>query len=41
MINQNEITTLTKKLESKHQCDYSDAYIVIKGNIIVVKNIYC
>ena len=39
MINQEKITVLTKKLESKRQCldfsGFSDAYIVVKGNIIV------
>ena len=41
MINQKKITTLAKKLELKHQCldqfyiDFSDAYIVVKGNITV------
>ena len=42
MINQEEITILIKKLETKHQsmgrsdlCDYSDAYIVVKGVITV------
>ena len=40
MINQKKLTTLTKKLELKHQCydqiyvDYSDVYIVVKGNIL-------
>ena len=35
---------LTKKLESKHQwsdlCDFSDVYIVIKGNIAVIKKTF-
>ena len=40
MINQEKITMLTKKLELKHQCedglcDFLDACIVVKGNIIV------
>ena len=40
-INQKKLTTLTKILELKHQCydqiyvDYSDVYIVVKGNIIL------
>ena len=43
MINQEEIAMLIKKLESKKSmlrsdlCDYSDAYIVIKGTITVDK----
>ena len=40
MINQGEITMLTKKLELKHQsdlCGFSDAYIVVKGTITVVR----
>ena len=44
MINQKEITMLIKKLELKHQCinlcDFSDAYIVVKGNITVVKKTF-
>ena len=42
MINQEEITLLIKKLETKHQsmlrsdlCNYSDAYIVVKAIIPV------
>ena len=41
MINQKKITILTKKIELKHQCldqifcDFSDAYIVVKGDITV------
>ena len=39
MINQKEIITLIKKLESKHPWsdlyDFSDAYIVVKGTIPV------
>ena len=42
MINYEEITKLIKKLESKHQydinlCNYSDAYIVVKGTITIVR----
>ena len=42
LINYEEITKLIKKLESKHQyninlCNYSDAYIVVKGTITIVR----
>ena len=42
LINYEEITILIKKLESKHLCDinlcdYSDAYIVVKGTITIVR----
>ena len=44
MINQKEITMLIKKLELKHQCinlcDFSDAYIFVKGNVTVVKKAF-
>ena len=43
MINQKKIIAQTKKLESKLRsdlCDYSDAYIVVKGNVIVNKKTF-
>ena len=43
MIKQEEVITLTKKLESKHQCwdqiyDFKDTYIVVKGAIAAEQN---
>ena len=40
MIDQKEITMLIKKLGLKHQSDFSDAYIVVKGNITVTKKTF-
>ena len=41
MINQKKVTMLTKKLETpmlrSDLCDFSDAYIVVKGTITVVR----
>ena len=43
MINQKKITVLTNKLELKHQCldlcDFSDAYIVEKGKLLLLMQI--
>ena len=44
IINQEEITMLTKKLQLKHQlksdlCNFNDGYIAVKGNIVVTKKI--
>ena len=46
MINQKEITMLIKKIRIKtsklksYLCDYSNAYIVVKGNITFIKKTF-
>ena len=44
MINQKKVTMLTKKLETpmlrSDLCDFSDAYIVVKGTITVTKKTF-
>ena len=44
MINHKEMTMLIKKLELKHLrsdfCDFSEAYIVVKGDITVTKKTF-